>query len=61
MNKKGDLTIRTLVLVAIALVVLIVVLLIFVGGVESFGEKFKEISEGIWGMKEEIGFLKGEQ
>jgi len=57
-NKRGDLEIRTVVLVAIGLIVLFVVVVIFLGGTGEFMEKFKSLSDSIWGMKEEVGFIK---
>ena len=50
-NKKGDLEIRYVVLLALALVVLIVIILIFTMGTSEFAEKFKGLFKDIWDMK----------
>ena len=53
LNKKGDLTIRYVILFALALIVLVVIALIFYGGASNFADKVKEIFEGIWKTKPE--------
>jgi len=54
MNKKGDLTIRYIILFALALIVLIIVTLIFYGGASDFAEKIKDTLSSIWSVKPEI-------
>ncbi|MBU4502889.1 MAG: hypothetical protein KKA79_09915 [Nanoarchaeota archaeon] len=51
LNKKGDLTIRYVILFALALIVLVVVTLIFYGGAADFASKIKETLAGIWSAK----------
>ena len=53
-NKKGGLEIRYVVLLALALVVLVVIILLFTGGIAEFGGKFRSIFTDIWNMKPEI-------
>ena len=53
-NKKGDLEIRYVVLLALALVVLIVIILIFTTGTSEFAEKFKSIFNDVWSMKPKL-------
>lgn len=50
-NKKGDLEIRYVVLLALALVVLVVIILIFTTGTSEFAEKLNSVFTDIWGMK----------
>lgn len=54
MNKKGDLTIRYVILFALALIVLVVVALIFYGGASDFATKIKEVFTNIWAAKPEF-------
>jgi ABC-type lipoprotein release transport system permease subunit len=53
-GKKGDLTLRYLVLAILAVVVLIVVLIIFSGGTQEFVTKIKSILNEIWGLKPDM-------
>lgn len=54
MNKKGDLTIRYVILFALALMVLVVIVLIFMGGASDFTDKIKGVLSDIWGSKPDI-------
>lgn len=51
MQKKGDLTIRYIILFALALVVLVVITLIFYEGTADFASKIKETLSSIWSAK----------
>jgi len=53
-NKKGGLEIRYVVLLALALVVLVVIILLFTGGIAEFGGKFRSIFADIWKMKPDL-------
>jgi hypothetical protein len=53
-NKKGDLEIRYVVLLSLALVVLVVIIIIFTMGTSDFAEKFKSIFTNIWSMKPDL-------
>lgn len=53
MRKKGDLTIRYIVLFAMGLIVLIVVILIFKFGMDEFVSRLKEILKDIMAVKPE--------
>ncbi len=44
MNKKGDLSMRYIVLIALGLMVLVVVALIFTGAADWFVEKIKAVA-----------------
>jgi len=54
MLKKGGLEIRYIVLLALGLVVLIVIALLFTGGMAEFGEKFQSIFGDIWSNKPDL-------
>ncbi len=51
LNKKGDLSLRYLVLAIISVIVLIVILIIFSGGIEDFVTKISSFSNEIWSLK----------
>ena len=51
MSKKGDLTIKYVIMFALALIVLAVIALIFYGGASDFADKIKEAFSNIWSMK----------
>lgn len=51
MDKKGDLTIRYVILFALALIVLVVIALIFYGGATDFAAKIKETFSSMWSAK----------
>ncbi len=54
-DKKGDLTIRTIVLFLIGLIVMIVVVLIFLYGTSEFTTKLQELFASIWSLKPDFG------
>ena len=54
LGKKGDLEIRYLILMALALVVLIVIVLIFHGSMSDFVGKIKGIFNDIFGMRPDL-------
>ena len=51
LNKRGDLTIRYVILFALALIVLVVITLIFYGSAADFSSKIKELLSNIWSAK----------
>ena len=53
MQKKGDLTIRYVILFALALMVLVVITMIFYGGATDFASKLKDTLSSIWSAKPE--------
>ncbi len=53
-NKKGSLSIRYIVLFALALIVLVVIAVIFYGGTSDFAVKIKEMLNGFWSVKPQI-------
>lgn len=53
MNKKGALTIRYVILFALALIVLVVIALIFYGGASNFAETLKGLFGDILAAKPE--------
>lgn len=54
MDKKGDLTIRYVILFALAAMVLVVIILIFSGRTADFSSKIKDLVGDIWGMKPKL-------
>jgi len=54
MNKKGDLTIRYVILFALALIVLVVIAMIFYGGATDFAEKITDTLSSIWSTKPDL-------
>lgn len=54
MNKRGDLTIRYVILFALAVIVLIVITLIFYSGASDFSTKIKDFISDIWGLKPKL-------
>ena len=54
MYKRGDISIRYVVLFALAIIVLIVVILIFQSGASDFAAKIKNLIKEIWSLKPKI-------
>ncbi|MEM4244726.1 MAG: hypothetical protein QW404_00110 [Candidatus Nanoarchaeia archaeon] len=56
--KKGDIEIRYLILMALALIVLIVIIMIFHGSISEFVTRIKSVFNDIFGLKPDISSWK---